>query len=241
MGWLSNAAYCIGGICVLGVAFGVALFLYQEKLLYFPTLPIKDPDDNPRGLRSPAEHGLKYEDMYMTTLDNVRIHGWLLRSSNTEKVPTILYFHGNAGNIGMRLINAKEMLQALQCNIFLVEYRGYGKSEGIPSEEGLVLDAEAALRALKEDPLARVDPDKLIVFGRSLGGAVAIAAAVEYPDQARRFWRALVVENTFLSISHMVDQVFPVLSGIKWLVLRLRWDSQERLKRLERPVLFFSG
>ncbi|CAM9570354.1 unnamed protein product, partial [Discosporangium mesarthrocarpum] len=151
--------------------------------------------------------------------------------------PTVVYFHGNAGNIGLRLTSAREMLHAVGCNVFLVDYRGYGKSEGSPTEEGLILDAEASLQALRDDPKSGVDPEKVVVFGRSLGGAVALAAATRFPDLVK----AVVVENTFLSISHMVDEVLPVLSGVKGIVLRLRWDNQERVRHLKRPVLFISG
>eukprot|EP00752_Nemacystus_decipiens_P016196 g14483.t1 len=189
------------------------------------------------GYRNPLEHGISYEDMYMPTLDGVMIHGWLLKSPDAAKVPTLVYFHGNAGNIGFRLVNARQMQLVIGCNVLMVDYRGYGKSEGKPTEEGLVLDVEASLRALRESPKSGVDPDKIVLFGRSLGGAVALAGADRYPQLVR----AVIVENTFLSVSHMVDKLLPLLTSIKWLVLRLKWDNEEKAKRLTRPVLYISG
>ncbi|CAM9169507.1 unnamed protein product [Ectocarpus sp. 12 AP-2014] len=237
MGWLSGLMWCAGGVGALSVTVGALLFVYQDRLLYIPSVPIRDPDDNPRGYRNPLEQGISYEDMYMPTLDGIKIHGWLLKSPEASKVPTLVYFHGNAGNIGFRLVNARQMQLAIGCNVLMVDYRGYGKSEGTPTEEGLMLDVEASLRALRESPKSGVHPDKLILFGRSLGGAVALAGADRYPDLVR----AVIVENTFISVSHMVDQLMPMLSGIKWLVLRLRWDNEEKARRLTRPVLYISG
>ncbi|CAM9443651.1 unnamed protein product [Phaeothamnion confervicola] len=264
MGWLSGVLWSGGAILAL---FGVMLFVYQEKLLYFPDMPFRDPDDNPKGMRHPGEFGLPFEDVFMTTADGVRIHGWLLKQPQADMVATIVYFHGNAGNIGFRLPSAGEMYRKLGANVFLVEYRGYGKSRGTPSEHGLLLDALAALDALRgtgsggsgggggcggcgSGSIGRrgggggggggglgVDPTQLIVFGRSLGGAVAIAAADAAPSKVA----AVVVENTFLSVPHMVDVVMPLLRPLKPLVLRMKWPSDERMPRLVQPVLFVAG
>eukprot|EP00903_Cladosiphon_okamuranus_P008811 g8438.t1 len=237
MGWLSGLAWCTAGVGALGITLGGLLFVYQDKLLYLPSVPIRDPDDNPIGYRNPLEQGISYEDMYMPTLDGVTIHGWLLKSPDAAKVPTLVYFHGNAGNIGFRLLNARQIQLELGCNVLMVDYRGYGKSQGKPTEEGLVLDVEASLRALRESPKSGVDPEKIVLFGRSLGGAVALAGADRYPQ----LMRAVIVENTFLSISHMVDKLLPMLTSIKWLVLRLDWNNEAKAKRLTRPVLYVSG
>jgi abhydrolase domain-containing protein 13 len=94
---------------------------------------------------------------------------------------------------------------------------GYGKSEGVPSEHGLLLDAEAFIKVLRENPDLNVDPNQIVLFGRSLGGAVAIAAADEFSEHVK----AVIVENTFLSISYMVDSLVPPLRYFKPLVLRV--------------------
>lgn len=126
------------------------------------------------------------------------------------------------------------MIEFLKINIFIVEYRGYGKSTGTPSEDGIQIDAQSALNyILKHED---VDPNKIFVFGRSLGGAVAIDLASRNPDSIK----ALVVENTFTSVPSMVDVLFPVLKYFKFLS-RNQWFSEEKIKHIQIPTLFLSG
>jgi fermentation-respiration switch protein FrsA (DUF1100 family) len=153
-----------------------------------------------------------------------------------------MFFHGNAGNIGLRLPNAVQMYQHLQCNILLVEYRGYGDSDSVkPGEAGLKLDAEAALRFMHKHPL--VDVSQLYVFGRSLGGAVAFHMAQYAERHASEYPLAgIIVENTFLSISKMVDQLMPLVAPLKGLVLRIGWNSEEIAPLLTKtPILYLAG
>ena len=126
----------------------------------------------PQGFRNPGEYALKYEDVWITTRDKIKIHGWLVKTtSNSSLSRTIIFFHGNAGNIGARLPNIDLLVKRLQSNVLIIDSRGYGNSEGTPNEAGLELDAEATLEFIKER--SDIDQDKLYVFGRSLGGAVA--------------------------------------------------------------------
>ena len=137
--------------------------------------------------------------------DGVQIHSWLIRAPTERwtQAPTIIFFHGNAGNIGLRLPNAFQMIQFLTCNVLLVEYRGYGDSDSVsPSESGLKLDAEAALAFAQQH--ADLDSSKLFIFGRSLGGSVAFHLA-EYAAQRNIPLAGVLVENTYTSISRMVD------------------------------------
>lgn len=203
---------------------------------YFPEiggLP-RRPKDNPRNYRSPEEHGVPFEDHYIACSDGVAIHAWLLKYRDDS--PTILFFHGNAGNIGLRLPNALQMMRNLQANIMMVEYRGYGDSDSVPpTEEGLKLDALAAL-----DFTARHLPKSSIyAFGRSLGGAVAIDLAMKRPDKLA----GVIVENTFTSISDMVDCLMPWLAPIKPFVLTIGWNSKQALaaSRPKLPFLFLAG
>jgi pimeloyl-ACP methyl ester carboxylesterase len=173
--------------------------------------------------------------------DGVSIHSWLLLhpSSRNERVPTIMFFHGNAGNIGLRLPNAIQMYQYLRANIMLVEYRGYGDSDDVtPSERGLKLDSEAALRFLST--YETVDPDRIFVFGRSLGGAVSFHLA-QYAQQNGLPLAGVIVENTFLSISAMVDHLMPYIAPLKGLVLRIGWNSYRIAPRIQIPILYLSG
>lgn len=186
--------------------------------------------------------------------DGVKIHSWLLyhpalsssSSSSNEDIPTIIFFHGNAGNIGLRLPNAIQMYNYLKANIWLVEYRGYGDSDdAIVNEKGLKLDAEAVLR-YAHDPnnsMSNVNVKKLFVFGRSLGGAVAFHLAKyahnnmsNYPPLA-----GVLVENTFISISDMVDHLMPYVAPLKSLVLRIGWDSGETVSTINTPTMFLAG
>lgn len=138
-------------------------------------------------------------------------------------------------DIGYRLPNAVHLYRKVGCNVLLVDYRGYGHSEGEPSERGLKLDAEAALDAMHAR--ADIDASKIVLFGRSLGGAVAVYLAERAPAKVA----GLILENTFLSISSMVDALMPALRLVKPLVLRLDWNSERLIQNVPHPVLFVAG
>ncbi|GLE02655.1 hypothetical protein PINS_up011496 [Pythium insidiosum] len=232
--WLMNLAYT-GSTLFAGAL--VLLYMYQDKLLYFPTIPgaSKLTKDNPTGYRNPSEYGIDHEDLMIRTKDGVHLHAWLMRQPDSSSRPTLIFFHGNAGNIGYRLPNAVHLHRKVQCNVLLVDYRGFGHSEGEPTEEGLRQDAEAVLDAMlkRED----IDKTKLVVFGRSLGGAVALHLAHKAGDQVA----GVILENTFLSISSMVDALMPLLSYFKPLVLRINWDSETLIQSVSHPILFVAG
>ena len=161
---------CVGGCaCALTfVAFALSGILYHstDRFLYHPDQPATARVYVP----SPSIVGLTFENVYIKSKDSVRLHVFFVKQANealTSTSPTVLYLHGNAGNIGHRLMNVKGLVQLLGCNVCLLEYRGYGHSDGTPSEEGLYLDAQAGLDFLVGRP--DVDPNKIVVFGRSLG------------------------------------------------------------------------
>eukprot|EP01083_Nonionella_stella_P081876 225781_1 len=126
-------------------------------------------------VRTPSYYKFDFDDFFVTTKDKVLIHCWLIRQANSTECPTLICFHGNAGNIGYRLPNAYYMFRELHCNIIMVDYRGYGNSEGVPTEKGLSYDAESILAHLLERN--DINLNKVFLFGRSLGGAVAIDLA----------------------------------------------------------------
>ncbi len=158
-----------GGFVAFGmVAFALSGILYHatDRFLYHPDQPATARVFVP----SPAMLGLPFESIFIKSRDSTRIHMFLIKQPTealTASAPTILYFHGNAGNIGHRLMNVKGIVQHLGANVCLLEYRGYGHSDGNPNEEGLYLDAQSGLDYLVGRP--DIDSGKIIVFGRSLG------------------------------------------------------------------------
>ncbi|XP_068707098.1 protein ABHD13-like [Montipora capricornis] len=213
-----------------------ALYHYQDTLLYFPD----QPETSRVYVQNPTVLGLPFENLYLKTQDGVKINAIFIKQSPQfqSSVPTMLFFHGNAGNVGHRLINAKSWYNYCGCNVFLVEYRGYGKSDGSPSEQGFELDSQAALSYLisRND----IDTSKIVIFGRSLGGAVAINLASNelYLDKAF----ALILENTFTSIPSMADQlVMNGISKLPYFCFRNKYDSLRKIRKARVPTLFLSG
>lgn len=228
---------------VVGSILVTLLYFKQESLLYFPEIGgiSRRPDDNPAKYRSPSEHKIPFENVMIPCEDGVHIHAWLmLRTPATNNpLPTLVYFHGNAGNIGLRLPNAIQMMKYLSVNILLVEYRGYGNSDSVtPNEAGLKLDGRAALDFVHKHP--KLNKEKIFLFGRSLGGAVAFNLAA-YAQQKNIPVAGVIVENTFASIPSMVDHLMPIVAPFKGLILKMKWDSQVIVPTLQCPVLYLAG
>jgi fermentation-respiration switch protein FrsA (DUF1100 family) len=211
----------------------------KDRLIYSPNYPDGNARflyKNPFGYRSPADRGIDFDDVFINTEDGVLIHAWLLKQKKTP-APTLVFFHGNAGNMGMRMDNLQDFYEELQVNVFIVSYRGYGKSQGYPFEEGLQLDAKASLDWVFQSPL--VDPRQVFIFGRSLGGAVAIYVANTL--QSKHSIKGLIIENTFTSINDVVNSFAPSFSFFSKLLLRKQWPSLERIQSISCPLLFISG
>lgn len=220
----------------------IIAYLNQNLLLYCNYLP-----KNSQGSYTylPSRYNLPFEDIYLTTRDGVRIHAWFIRYRHAKgydmmeaylNTPTLLYFHGNAGNISHRLHTVKDLYKHCRCNILLLSYRGYGQSEGNPTEQGLIYDSEAALNFVYERK--DINHDKIYLFGRSLGGAVALRLVTLHPNRIK----GLILENTFTSISDMIDIVLPYLKYFKFLN-RNQWRNIDRIRELKSqlPILFLSG
>lgn len=246
-----NCSWVVALLIVLGVIvfFIVNLITRQESMLYVPcVLPgVQKPSENPEGFRSPADRGLTYEDVILKTADGLRLHAWFITvGDESAKAPTLLFCHANAGNIGLRIPNYGHIVEKLHANILALDYRGYGLSEGTPSEAGLIEDALTAwqwLRAAGES--GRIDAQRIFVFGRSLGGAVAVALAqaLQQHGGGRAMPCGVILENTFVSISALVDSLFPIIAfkSMKDRFLRLRWETFDRIQHVEVPLLFLSG
>mmetsp|Transcript_92687 Transcript_92687/g.288983 ORF Transcript_92687/g.288983 Transcript_92687/m.288983 type:complete len:335 (-) Transcript_92687:76-1080(-) len=247
---LMYTSWVVAVLLIVGVAvfFIVNLITRQESMLYVPcVIPgVQKPTENPEGFRSPADRGLSYEDVLIKTSDGVRIHAWFIKAGqDSSRVPTLLFCHANAGNIGLRIPNFVHIVKKLRVNIMALDYRGYGHSEGSPSEEGLIEDALCAWKWLREAGEAgRIDMERVFVFGRSLGGAVAVALAQALQQHGEaKLPCGIILENTFVSVSAMVDALFPIIAykSLKDRFLRLRWESAERIGEIEVPLLFLTG
>ncbi|KZS89108.1 alpha/beta-hydrolase [Sistotremastrum niveocremeum HHB9708] len=150
--------------------------------------------------------------------------------------PTIVMFHGNGGNYGQRIPLAKIFYGHMRCNVAMLCYRGYGDSEGVPSEKGLKTDAQTILDYLLNHPV--ISRTKIILYGQSIGGAVAIDLASRNPDKIH----AMIVENTFTSLPRLVPNALPFLGPFSWLCHQ-KWPSDERLPLIppQIPIMMLSG
>jgi len=189
-------------------------------LLYFPARSLD---------ATPAEAGLAFEDVAVETGDGERLHGWWVPAAARPASGHVLHFHGNGGNISHR-IDVAARLSRSGLDVLLFDYRGYGRSTGRPSERGTALDARAARAAVLARP--DVDPAKLLYYGESLGGAVALALAVEAPP------RGLVLQSTFTGIRAMGRAVYPFIPGA---LVPDAYPSLERIRDLRAPLLVLHG
>jgi abhydrolase domain-containing protein 13 len=177
-------------------SFLLALFTLQEHLLYHPNIPTRAYPE------LPTDYAMQYEDAEIVTADGVKLHAWLILQPGgaSRGSPHVTYFHGNAGSISHRLMDVRQFYMS-GFNLLIVSYRGYGQSEGKPSEKGFKLDAAAAIDYVA-DRSDVLDTKQLFLFGRSIGGAVALAAAAAEAKDRNRI-RGVIVENTFTSIGYV--------------------------------------
>ncbi|CAH1774381.1 unnamed protein product [Owenia fusiformis] len=233
--WLYGSLVAFGLLwaAMIGLAYNA-----QDMLLYYPD----QPSSSRFFVESPSTFGLPYENLFVRAKDGVLLNLLLIKQPGPEimkKAPTFVYLHGNAGNVGHRLYNSHGLHRNVRVNILLVEYRGYGKSGGVPSESGLSFDAECAIDYLYSR--SDIDHSNIILFGRSLGGAVAISSAV-HPTYSNKL-RAIIVENTFTSLPDIARYIFDfkLLKAIPVWMYKNKYPSRERVKQMELPMLFISG
>ncbi|KAI0746335.1 alpha/beta-hydrolase [Daedaleopsis nitida] len=234
------------------VGFGL-LFFGQNYLIY----PSAFPPGSRTEVPIPTDFNLPYQDLPLFTSDGVKLACYLLtqrkevanhgatpidspeEETNEEfaaRRPTVLMFHGNGGNVGHRIPLAKVFYVKMRCNVLMMSYRGYGKSEGSPSEKGLCIDAQCALDYISAHESLSKTP--IVLYGQSIGGAVAIDLASRNPHAIR----ALILENTFLSLPRLVPTALPVLGPFAFLCHQ-KWDSASKVPTIpaETPMLLLSG
>jgi fermentation-respiration switch protein FrsA (DUF1100 family) len=200
----------------------VALLLFvwfgQSSLLYLPSLPTRELAATPQSI------GLAYDDVTLRTEDGVRLHGWFVPAPTPRA--TLLFFHGNAGNISHRL-DSLRIFHRLGLSVFIFDYRGYGRSDGSPSEAGTRNDARAAWRYITDT--RAVPASEVVLFGRSLGAAIAAWLAGQYRPGA------LIVESTFTSVPDMASELYWWLPARH--LARFQYATRDYLKATMCPVL----
>lgn len=200
------------GLYLLYAAF---LFFFQAKFVYYPQDKLWS---------TPASIGLPYEPVSLVTSDGITLSAWFVPAEDPRG--TVLFCHGNAGNISHRL-ESIEIFYQLDLNVFIFDYRGYGQSAGRPSEQGTYGDAEAAWTYLVQE--RGIAPSDIVLFGRSLGGAVAAWLAQE------RAPGALILESTFTSVPDLAAKLYPIFPVR--LLARFRYDARHYLANVDCPVL----
>ena len=196
---------------------GLSLLLYgcQGRMIYFPTQEIE---------ATPADARLEYEDVTLKPAEGAEIHGWWVPRDKARG--TVLFCHGNAGNISHRIDSIRDF-NHLGLSVFIFDYRGYGRSTGRPNEKRIYEDVEAAWRHLVED--RGIPPDRIVIFGRSLGGGPAAYIA------ARTEPAALILESTFTSLVDVGRHYYPYLPV--GLLLRTRYSVAEYVREVKCPLL----
>ena len=199
---------------------GLVLYLYafQERFIYFPDLPSR------QVTATPADIGLAFEAVRLGTADGETLAGWYIPAPAARG--TLLYLHGNGGNIGHRL-DPIAVFHRLGLNILIIDYRGYGASTGKPGEEGTYLDALAAWDYLIQEK--RHLPQRIVLFGESLGGSIAAWLA------ARQTPAGLVLYASFTSVPELAQALYPIFPAS--LLARYRYDTRAALASVHCPLL----
>lgn len=205
-------------IAAVYLLLAVILFLFQSKMVYFPTSRLEI---------YPDAAGLDYQQIQFQAADGVELSAWFVPAEEHEpRRPVVLLCHGNGGNISHR-VDTLMLLHRLGFSTFIFDYRGYGQSKGSPSEAGTYLDAEAAWKYLTETK--NFLPGEIILMGRSLGGAVAANLAVGKNP------RALILESSFTSIPDIASHYYPYFPVR--LLSRFKYNTVDYVKQVSCPVL----
>ncbi len=192
--------------------------IYEERFIFSPVR-------FPEGQWDPLQIPFAFEDVDFYTDDGVRLHGWLIPHENPEA--HVLYCHGNAGNLTHRISAVEKFRQELKATVFIFDYRGFGRSEGTPTQRGLYHDAYAARDKFFE--LCKLKPEELLLFGRSIGAALALDLGID------RTPKGLVLESAFTSLSQLPSFRIPLIP-LHWLI-RSRFETVEKIKQYHGPLI----
>lgn len=208
------------------IGLAIALYFGQSNMVFMPSKDI---------LETPKSIGLKFEDIQLTTKDNINLSAWFVPAQDNNSIGqgVILFCHGNGGNISNRL-SYLPIFKDLGFATFLFDYRGYGKSEGQPSEVGTYQDVEAVWQYLTQE--RKIPSQRIIIYGESLGGAIASyiaqTTATKNPQNSPA---GLILASTFTSISDRAAELYPFLP-IR-LLSKFSYNSIERLPKIKIPML----
>ena len=178
---------------------------------------------------TPRDLGIEFDDLYFKSAPNITLHGWFINKGSEQ---TILWLHGNGGNISHRLYSLQNLYDNTKYNIFIFDYRGYGKSDGNVSESVSYQDSFSAIEFLNTN--YSIPINQLILFGRSLGASIACEIATKITPLA------LLLESAFTSIRDMTKFKFPFLPGIEYLISD-KFNTYDKLNQINCPILFVHG
>lgn len=203
----------------------LGMFAFQRKLMYVPETTIYDPEHY--GVQNTTVLTLKAED-------GVQIEAWQLPRAD-KTLPLVVYCHGNAGHVGDRMAKLSHFVAA-GFGVLAVSYRGYGRSHGAPTEQGLYADARAALRhALKE---LETDPRRIMLYGESLGSGIATQMAKEMSDAGTPVG-GLVLEAPYTSVARRSQELYPYIPAIY--LVKDKYHSIDKIADIRCPLLLFHG
>ncbi|MEA3354166.1 MAG: alpha/beta hydrolase [Campylobacterota bacterium] len=196
------------------VILAALMFIFQYKLIYYPSKTI---------INTPKDISLEYEDVTFLGSDGTKLFGWYIPKKGAKS--TILFMHGNGGNISNRLDSIK-LFNSLGLNLFIFDYRGYGKSEGSPSEQNSYDDAKSAWDYLIDQKGSNAN--QIIIWGRSLGGSIAAHLAAHTKP------KGVIVESSFTSAVDIASKAYPYIPKI---LVRFKYDTKEYVKNINSPIL----
>ncbi|MCK4886629.1 MAG: alpha/beta hydrolase [Planctomycetes bacterium] len=214
---VSAVLYAIGAILFVYWAVGMILYFMQSKFLYKPVKGV---------VYTPEELGIEFENVNLTADDGAETRGWYIPPQGNGY--TILFCHGNGGNI-MHRLDTINLLSEMGLGFFIFDYRGYGDSKGKTTEAGTYLDAGAAYRWLNNQK--QIPEHRIVVFGRSLGASVAAYLA------GKVNCGGVVLENAFTSYIAMGQRIYPYMP-VKWFA-KFKYDTKKYLESVSCPILFF--
>lgn len=202
-------------IIIIFLLFLFYMRYFEKRTIFYPSKIMEF---------SPSDFGIEYEDVFFNTPDGVQLHGWFIPAINSYV--TVVYCHGNAGNISHRIEVAK-MFNERCMNFFIFDYRGFGKSKGTPFEAGTYLDGLAAYNYLVKT--RAISPERIVLYGKSLGAAIAIDLATQVKVAC------LISESAFTSTSDLARDVYKILP--LWLFVTQKYDSLKKINKINIPKL----